>query len=635
MKLWTNMAAALGLGLVLMGGCAQYSEEKVFNEQLPQTTETITAVVTRMGTQIAFDDRGGSYQTEFVLTGTTIQHQRITLRSTEIMEFRAESPQFVPLDEIPSYKVAEVLTDGDQLIMFAPPGGSIEKTAVSGFDQTTKPLSVLRKRCVGGRLNSPLALDQRMGVSDLPVREVVLNGTHALVRFDSSGIVRTGFREVVMGVTPLSTLAVVPLDSILYVKVKRTDAIKTIAASIGVVAVGAGLVVAIIAATKQSCPFLYSYDGNSHIFDAEPLGGATTAGLARTELSRMEHLRPIEGTYRVLLRNEVEETQYVDKLQLMYCDHDASVTPIADGSDAVVLFKNPLSPINVVDEDGTDLLPFFRSRDGIAWETHMLAYAGNAGDSTRHTLRFRFTKPAGASRATVILHGGTTLWGSTMIRVMYQLRGRAVDQWYREADQHGPAFYETMLWLAREDLYTMPLYARRGGEWVERGTVSGGGPLIHETQTLTFPLSRFTGDTLELCLRPPKGFWSFDEVTVTYDSVARVPLCPLLMTQAMDQNGRDVSALLEKEDREYYEMPTQLDQATIAWSAPPVPPSLQRTVFARTTGYYVLHLSKDGPEDIATLRKLLTTPGEIVRYSAQHYRAWRVALREHAHERLH
>ena len=56
MKLQISVAAAICAGVALMEGCAQYSEQKAFKEELPLTTERITAVVTRTGTEIEFDE---------------------------------------------------------------------------------------------------------------------------------------------------------------------------------------------------------------------------------------------------------------------------------------------------------------------------------------------------------------------------------------------------------------------------------------------------------------------------------------------------------------------------------------------------------------------------------------------------
>ena len=70
-------------------------------------------------------------------------------------------------------------------------------------------------------------------------------------------------------------------------------------------------------AGPQSCPFVYSYDGENYIFDAEPLGGAISEGLKKTDYSRLEHLKGVEGKYHLFLRNELEETQYTDAIKLL------------------------------------------------------------------------------------------------------------------------------------------------------------------------------------------------------------------------------------------------------------------------------------------------------------------------------
>ncbi len=257
MKLRISVAAAICAGVALMGGCAQYSEQKAFKEELPLTTERITAVVTRTGTEIEFDDRGGSYLQEFTVSGTTVDQQHVTYRSSEVKEFRAESPRFLPLDKTSSFtKVAEVLMEDGRLVIFAQPGGSIGKGFITGVDEKEIPLSLQRNRCVGVRVESPPALDVRVGVFTMPIAEVVLHDGNTLVRFVTAGVTQTPLRDIMMGMTPLSTRVAVPVDSILYVKVRRWDGIRTLAVSIGAVAAVAVVVVGIALAMKQSCQII-------------------------------------------------------------------------------------------------------------------------------------------------------------------------------------------------------------------------------------------------------------------------------------------------------------------------------------------------------------------------------------------
>ena len=82
--------------------------------------------------------------------------------------------------------------------------------------------------------------------------------------------------------------------------------------------------VAIALATKQSCPFIYSWNGSEYVFDAEPYGGAVTRGLERDDYSELENLRAENGLYRLMVTNEVPETQYTNLMELQVVDHPAA-----------------------------------------------------------------------------------------------------------------------------------------------------------------------------------------------------------------------------------------------------------------------------------------------------------------------
>ena len=78
-----------------------------------------------------------------------------------------------------------------------------------------------------------------------------------------------------------------PLDQVQRFWVERKELSK--ARTIGLVAAVAvgtvAIIVGVAAATKQSCPFVYSWDGTQYVFDAEPYGGAITRGLEKDDFT--------------------------------------------------------------------------------------------------------------------------------------------------------------------------------------------------------------------------------------------------------------------------------------------------------------------------------------------------------------
>ena len=414
----------------------------------------------------------------------------------------------------------------------------------------------------------------------------------------------------------------VPIDSVLQVWVKRTDPIGTLFAVIGVVALVGVLTVLVIAALKESCPFVYSYDGHQFVFDAEPLGGAICEGLQRSDCSRLEHVKPVEGQYRLKFKNEVEETQYLDGAELLVVDHQPEDLIVPDTAGYLHVISEPISAEKAVDENGRDITSFVNGRDGMAWQTQMSEKEVAQSTDTRHHLTFEFSKPQNAQRARLIVNAGTAIWGSNMIREMLQLRGSRVDEWYRAVNQRGLKALELLSFNLREELYLMKLYVQKDSTFVERSLVLGGGPFVAEDRVIELDVSDIPGDKLVLQVNPPKGFWTLDYLAVDFDhnDVAAPQVVKPLY--ARDLNGQDITRQLTRIDSVRYVMARIGDWADITFDAPPLKADLQRSVFLKTTGYYEVQIDKSVPEQTELVNRLLREPGAIASYSMQRYLEW-------------
>lgn len=596
-------------------------------------TETLRSIVLVSGEEITFDQAGGKYSLLRNVIGTTRSGAHASIPQDEVMQARSWISPAVPPDSEPTWRCAEVVLVDSTVLMFTPPGGRFDaaRRTIAGrtlrFSDTAyvNPRLVREYRGLEGT-----SANQALLAGDTTARFVELVLKHPqykLVDFDSAGGRIGAPSEFVTGRSSTGTQVRVPLSSVLYGSVERVDAVRSILGVIAGTVIVAAVIVVIALATKQSCPFIYSFDGARYRFDAEPLGGATTEALARTDYSRLKYLRPVDGTYRLLLRNEVNETQYIDHMRLCVVDHDSSQVVIAAGDDAFHLLPPPASPIDARDGNNRNLLPFFARQDGIAWQTHMEGLPAVL-DSVRETITLTYRKPPHARRAQFVVHGGTTQWGSNTIRLMYEMLGSDVDRWYDEVDSKGPELYHMLAYMKREELYMLGVEVRKNGGWVERGVINGGGPFICETQVIPLSVTGIEGDTLRIRIRPPVGFWQFDFAGVVFDTDSLCTVAGIRAASATDQDGRDVAPALEAADHRYFEMPTNREEATLTFAAPPEEPGKARTIFARTTGYYRLHLQKNHPPDYALIERLRSEQGAIVRYALERYREWAGSLRE-------
>lgn len=437
------------------------------------------------------------------------------------------------------------------------------------------------------------------------------------VKFDSRGLVRADTVEGRVEGQPVR----IPVDSVQRWWLRRTDPGKTVLAVLGVAA-GVTLVAAVIAAaTKESCPFIYSWDGERYTFDAEPYGGAVTRGLERDDFGALPHLRSDGGAYRLLVTNEVNETQMTNLFELWAVDHAPGLRVVPDEWGGLHTVATPTAPASAVDQHGVDLLPWLAADDHRVWEPLPLA---DSGGGLRDEIVLTFLRPAGAARAKLITRVGTALWGSHMIRAMLEARGNTVDRWYAHVDSVPAAADSVRAWAAREELYGLQVQVRERDGWRVRGIVPGSGPFLAAERVVPLDLRGVEGDSVRIRIRPPRGFWALNAFAMDYS-----PDQPMAVDTIAPRWASDpvVLAAVRTADTLYHAMPHTGDRATLEFRAAPVPAGRERTVVLHSRGWYRLHLDGAGPADTALVRRIMEVPGAAVEYSASQYQQWPMAGR--------
>jgi len=241
-----------------------------------------------------------------------------------------------------------------------------------------------------------------------------------------------------------------------------------------------------------------------------------------------------------------------------------------------------------------------------------------------------FPKPHGATRARLVARVSTGMWGSHMIREMLALRGSAVHDWYAAIDSSRAAQDSLRMWNIQEELYVLKLDVDEAGAWHPRALLPGGGPFIAETRVTPLDVSRATGDSLRLRIRPPSGFWALNSFAVSYDDeTPPVAVDTLAPVSARTRDGHDVLADISHPDDRYYAMPTTTDRAIVTFRAPAPRPGTERSIFLHTRGYYRLHLDERGTPALAELQRIESQPDGAARLAAELYASRRVAGGSH------
>lgn len=457
-----------------------------------------------------------------------------------------------------------------------------------------------------------------------PERETIVGVTTLKgeeVSFDPPG---ASIRDKTLHATVKKAPYELPVDQVQRFWVERKELSK--ARTIGLVAAVAvgtiAIIVGVAAATKQSCPFVYSWDGTEYVFDAEPYGGAITRGLQKDDFTELEHLREQDGLYRLKITNEVDETQFTNLAELWVVDHPVGTRVVPDVRGNLHTLAGPQILLSARDASGRDLLAWLRATDRLIWEPPAVA---DAEGRLQGDIVMAFPKPPGVAQAKLIANVATGLWGSYMIKKMVELRGRDVGAWYTLMNQSQAARDDLFAWEVREQLYALRIYVEEPTGWEVRAVLPGMGPFISKDRVLPLDVSRVRGDQLRIRISPPAGFWALNSFAVDYSQDRSLSVEKLKPLTARGFEGKDVLEDLAGNDDRYLAMPNVGDTADLTFSVPPRHAGTDRTILLHSRGYYQLHLPSSGVPDMKTLQEIENVPGAGARFAANHFAQWQIA----------
>lgn len=377
---------------------------------------------------------------------------------------------------------------------------------------------------------------------------------------------------------------------------------------------------------SDSCPLIYSFDGESYHLDAEPYGASLCEGLKRAEWSPMEHLAEVDGAYRILVANELAETEYTDEIRLLVVDHPAGLKVVPDAAGGLHAVASPRDLRSARDSRGTDITGALSRKDRVLWQTDLDRVDPQVRESLRDELTLEFPKPAGAKTAKLLVNATTSAWGAQMGKRFLGLHGDALQDYYAEVDRHGPAYFQTMSWHISEEMYLLQIRVLTPNGWKTRGTIYGGGPFVSADKAYVVDVADVPGDTLAIRLTPPANFWAIDHLAVDYSADVPLSVTEVEPIDGAGREGQDAAARLRATDGSYLVMPEGSDPVVVTFGAPPRPSGTERTVILKASGYYDVHVETAGVQPrLDVLRRFAVEPGSTIRFAMEEYLEWKAA----------
>lgn len=406
----------------------------------------------------------------------------------------------------------------------------------------------------------------------------------------------------------------VPVSSIEKIEIYDKDTATTtgtwILAGLGVAA-GIYLLMAIIVLIfKESCPFVYMYDGESYRFAGEIFSGAIQPGLERYDYLRLNGFKSVDDRYILKITNEIKEIQHINLAQLKVVDHPSGTEVLMDKYGQVHTISDPVLASAVRTYTGTDIFELTSKPDEIAYN-----FNGTAGTNTPNDgIILRFEKPEDCSKAKLVIRAKNSLWLEHVTAEFHGIFGKHYEK-FSERLSERPS--DSLRQVMFNQGLPLSVYLEKEGNWVLSDYYEIAGPMAFRDDVLELDLNGIQGDSVRLKLETGFMFWELDYAALDYTNNQEVTTTTVSALEAIDENGLDISSLIRTDDQQYYVQPEIGNEAFITF---PVPrqSTANRTVFLESKGYYHILREQSGKADLK-LARTFRAPGRMQQFSKELY----------------
>jgi hypothetical protein len=362
-----------------------------------------------------------------------------------------------------------------------------------------------------------------------------------------------------------------------------------------------------------SCPYVYSFNGERYIRDAELFTGSIFRGAQRTDWDNLDSLKGTDGQYRLRVTNERDETEFLDELQLLVVDHPMGTRIIPSFSGELFTLRNPESPVAATDFARSNVRNLVAAKDDRMWISNPFGRNPDDTSQVRDGVVVEFRKPSDADSVTLALNVQNTVWGAYLQTQFVKMFGRDVEKWYDQMNASPETcerFHQVMI---REGMLLIHFWD--GTAWRPAGHVWEVGPALAKDVAVRLPIAGIPGDVLRVRLESTAGLWMINSAQAAYDRGPAPVVTELQPIEARDCHGVDLRQALREADDDYYAMPTAKDWADLTFSAPPQRSGSARSFVLKSTGYYRIHTPADGEPQREVIQRLLAEPRAFGQYA--------------------
>lgn len=397
----------------------------------------------------------------------------------------------------------------------------------------------------------------------------------------------------------------IPVSSITKIDIYDKDTASTVGSyflgGVGITASAILVLAVIVALTKQSCPFIYTSDGNNYQFAGEIYSGSIHKPLERNDYLKLPTY-PDQSVYTLKITNEVREIQHTNLLELLVVDHPDNTSVLADKYGNLHSISQAIPPKSAISFDGKNVTDQLTAKDDQFYQSGTT----ETNLPQKDGVILEFPNPEKAQTAKLAIYAKNSIILDYMIGQFHESFGNVYDT-YMKKQQNAPE--AKMRQWALDQGIPLSLYIERNGQWEFVDYFHIAGPMKFKDDILQFPLKGNESDPLKLKLEFGNFLWEIDYAALDYspDQLYKTYTIPALT--AINEKQGNIVKQLSIDDQDYYTQPETDNQAVITFNLPKNTDQY-RTIFLHSKGWYQILHNLKGKPDIAYL-KSFQTPGQF------------------------
>lgn len=401
-----------------------------------------------------------------------------------------------------------------------------------------------------------------------------------------------------------NSLISIPIGSISKLEIYDPDTATTVGSwllgALFVTASAMALVFIIVLLTKESCPFIYTWDGKNYNFQGEIYSGSIHKQLERHDYLKLPAYAG-DNSYTLKITNEVQEIQHTNLMELVVVDHSQNITVLADKYGVLSTIEKAVSPLMVVSETGANVTDQLLTKDKAFYQSNPAV----GQKPLKDYLILDFPASKNAKEAKLVIHAKNSILLDYMIGKYNKLFGTEYNRYMKKLEKNSAD--KMKQWSLSQGI-PLSVYVERAGNWEFVDYYNVAGPMAFKDDVLKVPLKGNESDPLKLKLEFGAFLWEIDYAAIDYSADQKLTTNLVPVKTAMTEENKDVAGLLKQDDANYYTQPVMTNQAVVTFDLPQLA-NQSRTIILHTKGWYQILHNPEGEMDMKRLLKLKAPGG--------------------------